>query len=131
MGRIACWIMISGLMMSQAHGLVAHHHHVDDAPAHRHAADHHAGFDHHAEHGPGHDESHPEVAPHDEPSLSNISTSHSRQFELVIVLPDSVDFVLPCQVRQRQRKLIAASHPYATGPPGTKSSRAPPASLTA
>jgi hypothetical protein len=122
--------MLVSLISIQAHDLVPHHHHEDAAPAHSHASESPAGLDHHSGHGTLVGDSHPEIAPHDEASLSHATTPHTPQF-VVMALPDLVVLVFPVQTRAAQRVLIAAEHPCSTGPPGTTSSRAPPASLIA
>jgi hypothetical protein len=129
--RVAVYMMLGCLMLIQAHAFVPHHHHDDEAPAHRHAADHHAGFGHHADHGNEFDDPHPPVAPHDEPSLSEVSQRNMLHFALVLDLPVRFEVLLASPIGLRQRETFPSEHPYATGPPGTKSSRAPPASLTA
>ncbi len=120
--------MLLSLMFIQVHGLLPHHHHADDAPAH--ARDH-SGIGKHVYHGQTLDHPHPEVAPHDEPHLDSVKPAHGFQFDLVLALPPSTHFTIEEQEVDGQRVFVAAEHPYATGPPGTKSSRAPPASLIA
>ena len=127
--RFAAWLMIVSLISIQAHDLVPHHHHADAAPNHWHESEGHAGLDLHAAHGTQLGDSHPEIAPHDEASLSTATTRHAQH--VVMALPNPIMLVFPVQIRAKQRVMIAAEHPFATGPPGTKSSRAPPASLTA
>lgn len=115
----------------RAHGIVPHHHHDDDAPAHRHSTDHQAGIDHHADHEAGLNDPHPEVAPHDEPSLNSVSQPNTTHFAVVMVPPNANEVSFPTPIGERKRRIFSDEHPYATGPPGTRSSRAPPASLTA
>lgn len=129
--RLAKWLMLISLMMIQAHAIVPHHHHDDGTPAHGHAAAHHAGFGHHADHGIELNGVHPEVSAHDEPSLSSVSQPNSPHFAFVLALPAHIEIVLPNSIVDRQRATFPSEHPYATGPPGTKPSRAPPSSLTA
>ncbi len=120
--------MLLSLILIQVYGLLPHHHHADNAPAH---GQDHSGIGKHAAHGQTLDQPHPDVAPHDEPQVGSIIPAPGFQFDLVLALPPSIHFTIEEQEIDRQRVFVAAEHPYATGPPGTTSSRAPPASLIA
>lgn len=128
--KIAWLMFFLCLILLQSHGLVSHHHHGDEAPARLHAGDHHAELDDHANYVSDLDAPHPEVIPHDEPPV-RISKSPAPQLEIAIALADLIEFVLVGPVQERQRVFSLADHPYPTGPPGPKSSRAPPESVTA
>ncbi len=122
--------MVVGLMSVQAHGFVPHHHHDDDAPVHSHAAEHHIGHSDGLAPSAEFDGEHPEVTPHDEASIT-ATARHSIQVDLVLALPEATQFAFPSKSTSGVRAPIAYARPYGTGPPGTRSSRAPPASLTA
>jgi hypothetical protein len=122
--------MLVSLISIQAHSFVPHHHHSDEGPLRCHAADHGTSSDH-AAHEAGAVDCRQDVAGHEEPSLNDVSRPKWPGFDLVVAIPPPIEVVLQPHTAVRHRKIISAEHPYATGPPGTTSSRAPPASLTA
>lgn len=128
---VVAWGMLICLISNQVYGIVPHHHHEDEAPAHVHADEHHIGFCHAQARSAELDIVHPEVAPHDEASLASATVRHSTQVVLVMALPDVVDFAFPSISNNGEMSQITYARPYGTGPPGIKSTRAPPASLTA
>lgn len=127
----AAWVMLASLMFIQAHAFVPHHHHSADAPKHWHTADHRLGLGEDLDHTAGVDCPHPETVPHDDLSWGDAGQRRATHFQLAVALPDPITFVLPKSVLVRRQCIVRADHPPATGPPGTKTSRAPPASFNA
>ena len=123
--------MLVSMVTMQAHGVVPHHHHDAEAPHHGHVVDPHLGFASLPAEGSIIDDLHPEVAPHDEPSLGTIRPSHRQQCDLDLAMPTPIEVVFSDEQSGTKRHITPCGHPFATGPPSTKSSRAPPASLTA
>ncbi|MBV6457320.1 MAG: hypothetical protein HONBIEJF_00428 [Fimbriimonadaceae bacterium] len=129
--QLAAWVMLACLISIQAHSFMPHHHHDRYALAHHHAdhADsaqvhgtHHHELLHHADH---------EVSGHDEASLSGVTAPKSFHVDFAMVLPEPVRLVPPAAMPAETPAQAASLHPFATGPPGTKSSRAPPVSFRA
>lgn len=123
--------MLACLISIQAHSFLPHHHHERSAPNHNHA-DH--GDSVHFDGAHYHDIQldHPdhEVNGHDEASLSGVTAPKSFHFDFVMALPEPVQLIPAAEVTA-ERAESGGRHPFATGPPGTKSSRAPPASFSA
>lgn len=125
--------MLICLTFVQAHAVIPHHHHDDDAHQNWHVGDH------------GHrgrcvcnsnvsaefETDHPEVTPHDEPHLGLFSLPHTLHFDFVAVLPEVVETILPLRIADCEPKYVRFERSYATGPPGQKSSRAPPSTSIA
>jgi hypothetical protein len=128
---LAKLLMLFSLISVQAHSMVPHHHHRDGTPVHMHAAGDSVGFGCDVGHGTDFGVIGPEVAPHDELSVSSDAQRSSPHFALVFALPAPSGIVSPTPIEDRQGDIGPTEHPYATGPPGTRSSRAPPASSTA
>lgn len=124
--------MLTCLILIQAHNFVPHHHHEQSALDHN-LADHHDSADFHGTHHhdlqPDHSDH--EVSGHTEASLSGVTAPKSFHLDFVMALPEPLLLIPVAEEPTAELTESGGRHPFATGPPGTKSSRAPPASLTA
>ena len=129
--RVARWLMILSLVLIQVHHAVPHHHHPAD---HNHGAIILGHFDHAcgADLPAGFLAAAHEVVGHDDeadddkvrPGIVSIDA-------LAMCLPLDSDGLVSADIEASAKFRPRGSHPFATGPPGSKSSRAPPASTIA
>lgn len=130
--HVAAFLMLLSLISIQVHDIVPHHHHADDAPEHVHQHHHpREGMVADHSHGPIlEDALHPDLVAHDEHIMGKVAPRQSLHVDLVIALPVSIDFDIPERFESRSVYQYH-EHPWATGPPGITSARAPPFAPTA
>lgn len=127
MKRVTAFFMTACLISLQAHGFVPHHHHSPGMPDHAHAYP--AAFDGAA--SSFLTDLHPELVPHDEDQAVTSAARSRFDLETPSVIPDAAPPVILSGGEAVLEPLIAPVLPYSTGPPGTRSPRAPPTFLAA
>jgi hypothetical protein len=123
--------MLLCLALVQAHNFVPHHHHEEAAAAHRHTADHRWGFGAEADHDAQLECPHPAFVPHQEQDLGQVVPPVVGFDDIPIAALEASRFFLAGRSPQSKVEIGRAELPYATGPPGIASTRAPPLSSVA
>lgn len=130
MRRLAALMMTACLLLLQAHAIVPHHHHQPGTLEHRHPAGS-IGSDWSESPAGELAELHPDVAPHNEAQASVTSRPQMPDEPAAMDLPNSAAPLMRVCNESVARPFPRGAIPYSTGPPGPKSSRAPPPSRAA